>query len=324
MRNILHSNLDLFSIKVFVTIYEKKSASLTAAEMCVPISKVSRGLKRVREALGDDLFTRKRHGMIPNDFADMVYPAAKKMLNCCATLQMIADDPTEESTKPFNIAAPEIISFPMTKPLLSMVHAEEKGLIFTISIWDKDSIRDIASGNTDIGIFCADNLAHEDFINEDISVVKLHELSSLYLSCDEKHPILAKGISLSSIASYPRVGCNIGGFSSSYCGKYQDYCDKNSIGLDSDIDISSVSTLFDLLRGSNYLSITPIPSIHQGIANINGLHSCQLSEVETRGIYKDVGIQNIYLAYNNKNKKIDFPWIKSKVEYLLKKSLSYN
>lgn len=88
--------VDLNLIRVFIAIYETGSLSAAGVRLHVSQPSVSYSLARLRDLLGEDLFTRRREGMTPTFFAKQIYPKFQQ-----AILEI---EGTIESTQSFNPA----------------------------------------------------------------------------------------------------------------------------------------------------------------------------------------------------------------------------
>ena len=87
MINITTADLNL--LRVFVVIFEEKSATSAAQRLNLTQSAVSLNLRRLREMYQDSLFTRTGHGLAPTLFANQVYPLVKDALDrFTASLQL--------------------------------------------------------------------------------------------------------------------------------------------------------------------------------------------------------------------------------------------
>lgn len=69
MNDIQFRSLDLNLFRIFLTLLECRSVSVTARKLSVTPSAVSHALSRLRTALGDPLFERRRNGMTPTPYA---------------------------------------------------------------------------------------------------------------------------------------------------------------------------------------------------------------------------------------------------------------
>lgn len=87
---------DLNLIRVFIAIYETGSLSAAGLRLHVSQPSVSYSLARLRDLLGEQLFTRTREGMAPTFFSRQIYPKFR---------QAISDiEGTIEVTRNFNPA----------------------------------------------------------------------------------------------------------------------------------------------------------------------------------------------------------------------------
>jgi DNA-binding transcriptional LysR family regulator len=73
--------IDLNLIRAFVAIYETGSISAAADRLHVSQPSVSYTLKRLRDLLGEPLFTRTREGVVPTFFATQLYDKFRKAVS---------------------------------------------------------------------------------------------------------------------------------------------------------------------------------------------------------------------------------------------------
>jgi molybdenum-dependent DNA-binding transcriptional regulator ModE len=73
--------IDLNLIRAFVAIYETGGISAAADRLHVSQPSVSYTLKRLRDLLGEPLFTRTREGMVPTFFATQLYEKFRKAVS---------------------------------------------------------------------------------------------------------------------------------------------------------------------------------------------------------------------------------------------------
>ena len=71
---------DLNLLRVFVVVFEEKSATQAAQRLNLTQSAVSLSLRKLRELYQDSLFTRTGRGLAPTLFANQIYPLAKDAL----------------------------------------------------------------------------------------------------------------------------------------------------------------------------------------------------------------------------------------------------
>ncbi|MEZ9165517.1 LysR family transcriptional regulator, partial [Shewanella sp. 10N.286.55.A9] len=67
------SELDIFCLIVFKTLYENGHANSTATALQVSAPKVSRCLTQLRITFNDELFYRRQQGLKPTPLAEALY-----------------------------------------------------------------------------------------------------------------------------------------------------------------------------------------------------------------------------------------------------------
>lgn len=97
--------IDLNLIRVFVAIYQTGSVSGAADRLHVSQPSVSYALARLRDLLGEPLFTRNRDGMVPTFFADQLYGKFRHALSDIETaIESARNFDPSNSTRRFRVA----------------------------------------------------------------------------------------------------------------------------------------------------------------------------------------------------------------------------
>lgn len=73
-------NLDLNLLRVFDAVMTEQNLTRAAGRLAMSQPAVSNALRRLREALGDDLLIRTAHGVKPTPRADSLWPAVRRAL----------------------------------------------------------------------------------------------------------------------------------------------------------------------------------------------------------------------------------------------------
>lgn len=316
MRDISHSDLDLLSINIFVNLYENRSATFVSHKLNVPAPKISRCLKHAREIFGNELFIRKKHGLVPNEFAGKVYPIAKEIIECAKSLQKLNGLHEHAPIHHFEIVAPDLISYPFPKALLNAIKSAGKDMSFNISPWTKSSINNIISGEVDVGLCCSKMLDCIKETDESLNALPLKKLNKLFLLCHHEHPILKQEITLESIAQYPFINSNVG-YSEQELSPFQEFCLSQHIKLITEMNLTGLTGLFEYLRSGQGLALLPYSSIFTMINSSPDLHACRLSDVESERLYMHVKEPNLYLIYNENNKDPNLRWLTSELKGLV-------
>lgn len=324
MNNIRLNELDLLSINIIVQLYEHKSATLVSQKLNLPAPKISRSLKRARDIFEDELFIRKKYGLVPNEFSHKLYPIAKAILECADDLKNLETAAIELEKPHFEIAAPDLIAYKLPNELMSRIKSAEKPLSFNISAWTQTSLSEIASEHVHLGLVCChtnDPSAH--LISKEatqLEVTLIKPLERLYLISDSNHPVTQEPISLESIARYPFINTVFGkaGQTGDIQSPYQEYCEKNNINLTTEIAITSLSSLFDYLRYSQAIALVPYSAVHEIVYTTPHLTSSLLPIQETHKLYSEITAPSIYLVKKKTNSNKEIAWLSHQIEELVR------
>lgn len=79
MQNL--DDLDLNLLRLLQVVVEVKNTTLAAEQLGISQTTVSRGLAKLRQVFGDQLFVRRAHGVEPSELAEKLAEASKSMLN---------------------------------------------------------------------------------------------------------------------------------------------------------------------------------------------------------------------------------------------------
>lgn len=155
--------LDLNLFRVFVTIYRERNLTRAAEMLCVSQSAVSHALARLREQLGDALFVREGHGVVPTALASRLRPdieAALALLNQVVhrSLSFKPERDISQVTLAMNDEL-ELSLLPLLVPALRAVVTDVS--VSSVRL-DRDSLRaDLAAGRLDCAIDIAQPTAND-------------------------------------------------------------------------------------------------------------------------------------------------------------------
>ncbi|MGL5359597.1 MAG: LysR family transcriptional regulator, partial [Shewanella sp.] len=132
------------------------------------------------------------------------------------------------------------------------------------------------------------------------------------------HPIFKQDITLETIAQYPFINTNLGS-SSTRPSPYQEFCAQNGINLNTEITITSISSLFEYLSESQTISLLPYRIIHEMASDIPELHTCQISQLETERLHSHVEAPTILLIQKNQQKPVndDLAWVSLQIKKII-------
>ncbi|PKG55421.1 LysR family transcriptional regulator [Shewanella sp. GutDb-MelDb] len=324
MRNITIDNLDMLSINILVNLYEEHSATFVAKKMNIPAPKVSRCLQNARVIFNNPLFIRKKHGLIPNEFTQQLYPIAKELLQCSDHLQQLSVCAKDLSNSEINIYASDMLVQHLPQQLSSAINQSDLPISYKLHTQSINVFNDINNGVTDIAILTESNPQLLQFYANNLDIVPLQKLNHIYLVCDLHHPILKQELDIDTIASYPYVKAyNLATPTSVdpfifYCQQHHIRC--RLANIDNVDDSPSFHDLYPLLADSENLALLPYSKIYEQSNLLPGLHVCCLSEMETNRLYLSQSHPTLYLVRAKGNHSGNFDRLTEALSQIVTKS----
>ncbi|QYJ75202.1 MULTISPECIES: LysR family transcriptional regulator [Shewanella] len=146
------TRIDLNLLVVLQVLLEEQSVTRAAVRLNLSQSALSKSLSRLRETLGDPLFSRTAHGLKPTAHALALAERLPGVLQALNQLVMPPSFDPASSTRTFSFAmvesAYETLIPGFIGPLLSMA----PGLRLNSYVWNEKSISDLQLGQIDFGI----------------------------------------------------------------------------------------------------------------------------------------------------------------------------
>ncbi|MEH6464362.1 MAG: LysR family transcriptional regulator [Shewanella psychromarinicola] len=314
MRQIDLDKLDLLTLTILVSLYENKSATHVSRILDVPASKISRCLQTARSIFGDELFIRRKYGLVPNDFAGKIYPIAKEIVDCSKNFNRM--NSTESShSRYFELVLPGMIAYAYPRALMQAIKSHHKDIHINVSNWNSHSLENVANDPNSIVTFCCKNPEEILCFNQNLQIEILATFSQLYLISCKNHPILKQEINLESIASYPYINTFIG-IQAATLNPFQEYCRIKDLPLHNEMTITGVSSLFDYLSDCKSLALTPYKAVYDMLDEDSGLHACQLSECEVNRIFEVAEPLKLVLVTHPNAENEDATWLKQQIREL--------
>ncbi|MDO6677219.1 LysR family transcriptional regulator [Shewanella sp. 4_MG-2023] len=228
------SELDVFCLLVFKTIYETGFANLAAKELNVSAPKISRCLTALRLTFDDELFYRRQQGLRPTALAEHLYKPICSFCESASNIERIVHEGNcTNSSTVLNIAVTPIIMTSLSMALGSDDIMDKLGKV-RMHIWNEHSEELIHQGDIDLGINLGPASA-SDLLSE-----SLGHSDSTSIVARTNHPIWGyDAISLDDIANYPFLLLDTKGFNDKL-DFFQIYCRQSGI---EPLNISRVSSI---------------------------------------------------------------------------------
>ncbi len=195
--NFKTADLNLF--RVFVTLLEEKNATRAGERLGLSQSAVSHALRRLREMVGDDLFTRGQTGLRPTPRALEIADTARtalKLLETAVTAQRF--DPAVDQHV-FNIAAGTYISYVLGPLIAERVIAQAPNIQIHFRNLYAGMTEDLDTGSLDMVIGCFEAIPGR------FSYSELFQESGVWVARVD-HPAVAEGLDFQALGRLPHLG----------------------------------------------------------------------------------------------------------------------
>ncbi|GGP91523.1 LysR family transcriptional regulator [Shewanella ulleungensis] len=314
MKPIDLDKLDLLTLTILVSLYEHKSATHVSKILNIPASKISRCLHTARLIFGDDLFIRRKYGLVPNDYAGKVYPIAKEIVDCAKHFNRV-NSAEQLHHRYFELVFPGMIAYAYPRAIMQAIKDHNKNIHINVSSWSNHSLESLTNDPHGIVMCCCKSPDEVSFFDHNLRVEVLATLNRQYLLCCKNHPILKQEISLETIAKYPFINTFIG-VQAPILNPFQEYCKAKGLPVNTEMTITSVSSLFEYLSDCQSLAITPYKAVYDMLDEDSGIHACQLSEVECDRIFQVVEPLKLVMVTYPTSENDDSVWLKKKIREL--------
>lgn len=143
----------LGDMKVFLHVMESGHFRLSAGQLGVAQSQVSRAIARMESELGVQLLHRNRKGVSPTDAARTLLPSIKKMLAAAGQMRSEAKIASRDQLKTIVIGAPSSIPFISTcsRIIRSFCRANPDCRIVVKELGLREKIEGLLDGSMDVG-----------------------------------------------------------------------------------------------------------------------------------------------------------------------------
>lgn len=173
-------NLNRFDLNLFVVfeaIYQEGSLTRAAQRLHLSQPAVSHALARLRERLGDALFTRQGQRMLPTPLArQLIVPVQQGLRELARGLAEPAVFEPAQAQRGFHIAMREALEATLLPPLLARLQREAPGVsLYCVRSERRDLAAELASGRLDLTVDLAlptgEGVRHQPLLRDELVVV---------------------------------------------------------------------------------------------------------------------------------------------------------
>ncbi|QLE84494.1 LysR family transcriptional regulator [Shewanella sp. Scap07] len=196
MKNV--QDLDLNLLKILKAVVETRNTHAAADKLGISQTSVSRGLAKLRESFGDQLFVRKAHGVEPSELAEKLAEAADEMFNPIVKVieQYQEFDPQTYAgtiTLAMHIYFLEIHG----EAIFDKLRQQLPNAKFKLNYWQDNSLTEVLKGEIDYLIHLSGYPLPQDVYQHNLKQVKFGIVAK------KDHPVLSQGSDWETMHSLP-------------------------------------------------------------------------------------------------------------------------
>lgn len=251
-------DLDLNLLRVFDAVMTEKNLTRAAEQLVTTQPAVSNALRRLRETLDDDLFTRTPHGVKPTLRAEEMHPMVRHALSTLEDAINADKSTVAEAESIFRISMADSTASLLLPPLVRRMKAEAPRLrVRTLSPLSRDPRTALALNEIDFAIGSFPGIAVQLAAEQDGDTLLRH--SSLYSGeyvciMRKAHPLAGTELTLDSYCGADHVLV-------SFSATPQGQADAVLAGLGRErrivATVNQYYTLGQVVAGSDLISIMP-------------------------------------------------------------------
>lgn len=276
MENNLDS-LDLNLLRLLKVVVETRNTSVAAEKLGISQTSVSRGMAKLRETFGDQLFIRKAHGVEPSELAEKLAEAAENMLvPFSQVLESYQEFEPKEYTGEIVIACELTLLDVFGRGVYQSLVKALPNARFKLVYWQHGSLQQMLDKRVDYMIHYTMFPLPQDIYTHHLSNIQIN------LVARKDHPVLSHTSDWSEVKHLPWVKYA----TDSSVGKYDIYDEliinegvepnitlvSHSVPVMVDKLVSSDAVAFSssyLLKHNEELACYPLPKMPERLKNIS-------------------------------------------------------
>jgi DNA-binding transcriptional LysR family regulator len=190
---------DLNLLRVFDLLFEERSVSRTAQRLGLTQSAISHALGRLRDTVGDPLFTRSAGGLQPTARAEELAPQLREILVWIRTaLNPPVFDPLT-SSRTFTIAVGSYVCRLVLPLVVEIARETAPGVSFEIHNLDQALLDELDQGTVDVALGSFSDVPAR------IGIGSLFHDTLIWVASN-RHPLADKAPDAADLGAQPRLG----------------------------------------------------------------------------------------------------------------------
>ncbi|NOH77888.1 LysR family transcriptional regulator [Vibrio crassostreae] len=191
-------DLDLNLLKLLQAVVETRNTHQAADKLGISQTSVSRGLAKLRETFGDQLFIRKAHGVEPSELAEKLAEAADEMFTPLVKVVESYQnfDPLQFKGE-VSIAMNIFMLEQWGDGIFSALREALPAASFKLVYWQEQSLNEMLNGQIDYLLLFSQFQLPQEIYQHRLKEIKLS------LIARKDHPVLSKSTALEDIHHLP-------------------------------------------------------------------------------------------------------------------------
>ncbi|KOO15422.1 transcriptional regulator [Vibrio xuii] len=270
-------SLDLNLLRLLKVVVETRNTSVAAEKLGISQTSVSRGMAKLRETFGDQLFIRKAHGVEPSELAEKLAEAAENMLiPFSQVLESYQEFDPKEYAGEIVIACELTLLDVFGRGVYQSLARVLPKARFKLVYWQHRSLQQMLDKRVDYMIHYTMFPLPQDIYTHHLSNIEIN------LVARKDHPVLSQGSDWDEVKHLPWVKYA----TDSSVGKYDIYDEliinegvepnitlvSHSVPVMVDKLVSSDAVAFSssyLLKHNEELACYPLPKMPERLKNIS-------------------------------------------------------
>ncbi|SON52028.1 LysR family transcriptional regulator [Vibrio tapetis] len=191
-------DLDLNLLKLLQAVVETRNTHQAADKLGISQTSVSRGLAKLRETFGDQLFIRKAHGVEPSELAEKLAEAADEMFTpLVKVVESYQNFDPQQFKGEVSIAMNIFMLEQWGDGIFSALSEALPAASFKLVYWQEQSLNEILNGQIDYLLLFSQFQLPQEIYQHHLKEIKLS------LIARKDHPVLSKSTALEDIHHLP-------------------------------------------------------------------------------------------------------------------------
>ncbi|MFV0447450.1 MAG: LysR family transcriptional regulator [Vibrio sp.] len=191
---------DLNLLLLLVTLHAEQSTARAAERLFTTQSSVSKGLKKLREQLGDPLFVRTREGFIPTEACNVLVSRVTPLL---IELERVYEHSSQIATQDYSgeisVAISSAMYYALADDIYSMLKEDFPHATIRLIHWSESTEQQLLNSKIQVGINYYPIEVSKDLAFQVMSPVSFNLLAR------KGHPLSDKTVTLEELACFPLV-----------------------------------------------------------------------------------------------------------------------